>query len=239
MSLSNDLRILYHLVAAPRGGATPAEWLELYYRGQADLYDGFRERLLPGRREWIARLPAGGTWIDFGAGTGSNAEAFGARLECFESIYLVDLCPSLLRIASERVRRHGWRRVEIVETDAARFVPPAGKATLVTFSYSLSMMPEWRQALDHAIDCLAEGGVLGSVDFYVSSENPPPERARHSAWTRWFWPAWFAWDHVVLSPDRLAYLEKKLEPVWLEEARARVPYLPWAKVPYYSFIGRK
>ena len=40
--------------------------------------------------------------------------------------------------ARQRVEARGWQNVTVVEADACTFIPPGGRATLVTFSYSLS-----------------------------------------------------------------------------------------------------
>lgn len=60
----------------------------------------------------------------------------------FKSVYVVDLCPSLCREAEKKVEANGWDNVRVVETDACVFVPDE-KATLVTFSYSLSSDGWW------------------------------------------------------------------------------------------------
>lgn len=59
-------------------------------------------------------------------------------VENFKKVYVVDLCHSLCKEARRKVDSHGWSNVEVVEGDACQFVPEEGKATLVTFSYSLS-----------------------------------------------------------------------------------------------------
>ncbi len=59
-------------------------------------------------------------------------------LDSFQRIYIVDLCKSLCEVARKKVRDKGWRNVVVVEGDACTFVPPEGKAQLITFSYSLS-----------------------------------------------------------------------------------------------------
>jgi betaine lipid synthase len=59
-------------------------------------------------------------------------------LEKFKKVYIVDLCSSLCKEAQSKVDAHGWKNVQVVEGDACEFVPDEGKATLVTFSYSLS-----------------------------------------------------------------------------------------------------
>lgn len=60
-------------------------------------------------------------------------------LENFKQIYVVDLCKSLCEQAKKKVDAMGWKNVTVVEGDACTFAPPNDqKATLVTFSYSLS-----------------------------------------------------------------------------------------------------
>lgn len=59
-------------------------------------------------------------------------------LENFKTIYVVDLCKSLCEQAKKKVDAKGWKNVVVVEGDACTFTPPGEKATLVTFSYSLS-----------------------------------------------------------------------------------------------------
>jgi S-adenosylmethionine-diacylgycerolhomoserine-N-methlytransferase len=241
MGLLADLRILYHLALHPVRGTTHAQRLDNFYRGQAEGYDAFRERLLHGRDELWAALPApdGGVWLDLGGGTGANAKRLGARLNTLSRFYIVDLAPSLLAVARRRIARHGWSHVEAVEADATSFVPTEGAADIVTFSYSLTMIPDWFAALDHAWRVLRPGGHIGVVDFYVSRKYPPAGMARHGWLTRQFWPAWFSRDNVFPSPDHLPYLQRRFEQVKLVEQRARIPYLPLARVPYYWFIGRK
>ena len=62
-------------------------------------------------------------------------------LDSFQRIYIVDLCKSLCEVARKKVRDKGWKNVVVVEGDACTFVPPEGKAQLITFSYSLSSAP--------------------------------------------------------------------------------------------------
>src|SRR5207302_6346178 len=113
MGLASDLRVLYNLAFTRVRGATHGERLEAFYRAQAGDYDAFRRRLLHGREEMTAALeiPEGGRMLDVGGGTGYNAELLGDRLDRLESLTVVDLCPSLLAAAEERVRRHGWANV--------------------------------------------------------------------------------------------------------------------------------
>jgi S-adenosylmethionine-diacylgycerolhomoserine-N-methlytransferase len=233
-----DLRVLASLLRGmPRRGVQ-AERLEAFYGPQAAQYDAFREHLLAGRREMIAMLapPEGARIVELGGGTGHNLNYFGDALTRFESVTIVDLCPALL--AQARRRWAGAANVRVVEADATVWRPDA-PADCVYFSYALTMIPDWRGAIDNALAMLKPGGTLGVVDFYVSKANPEPGLARHGLLTRHFWPRWFAHDGVRPSPEPLAHLGAQLPDHTLHEGRAPVPYLPGLRVPYYIFVGQK
>jgi S-adenosylmethionine-diacylgycerolhomoserine-N-methlytransferase len=241
MGLLSDLRLLYHLTLKPIRGGTHAARLESFYRGQAQNYDAFRRRLLPGRDVLCSAIdaPRDGIWVDMGGGTGASLEYLGERLQHLSKVYVVDLSPSLLAVANARIAQHGWQRVQTVEADATVFRPEEGYADVVTFSYSLTMIPDWFAAVEHALSLLRVGGLLGVVDFYVARKHPVDGLVRHGWWTRHFWPAWFAADNVFLSPDHVPFLHRHLEVLHFEQRRAKVPYLPWVRAPYYTFVGRK
>lgn len=240
MATASQLKTLWHLIAARVRGSTHKDRLESFYAGQADGYDEFRRRLLHGRRELIESLPTsdGAVWVDIGAGTGANAEYLGDRIRKLSRVYQVDLCSPLLQIARERAARHGWTNVMPVEADATRFKPPEA-ADLVTFSYSLTMIPDWFAAVERAYEMLKPGGVIGVVDYYVSRKFPEPNHVRHRWSTRTFWTTWFALDNVYLSSDHLPFLEARFNVIQQKEHRGKVPFLPLVRAPYYLFIGRK
>lgn len=237
----DDLRTLWHLTTTRARGETHAERLENFYAPQQRNYDAFRARMLHGRREVFESIdpPPQAVWVDFGAGTGENAEYLSKSLASLSMLYLVDLCPALLTAAQERIDRHSWSNVWAVCADATTFCPPEGFADVVTFSYSLTMIPDWFRAIDHAFEILKPGGLIGVVDFYVSRKFPREGSRRHGWATRTLWPAWFAWDNVHLSPDHLPMLESRFETVQLVESTGRIPYLPVVRVPHYRFTGRK
>ncbi|HEY2414368.1 MAG TPA: class I SAM-dependent methyltransferase [Pirellulaceae bacterium] len=260
MSLASDLKILYHLALKPVRGKDHAARMESFYSGQAGAYDDFRKRLLKGRQELWSLIPPppGGTWIDMGGGTGANLDYFltsktpnpEPRASCpeplspphlagLEKIYVLDLSHSLLEIAKQRIASSGWTNVETVEADATTFQPPTGPVDVVTFSYSLTMIPDWFAAIENALTILKPGGTIGIVDFYVSRKYASGALARHGWGTRTFWPTWFALDNVFPSPDHVPFLHRHFDVLHFEEHRSKVPYIPLARVPYYMFIGRK
>lgn len=240
MSFLQDIKILWHLAFKPVRGKTHQQRLESFYQGQASGYDQFRERLLHGREELYRSIPVprDGVWVDLGGGTGSNLEFISDRIEQLKQVYVVDLSPSLLKVASERIEQRGWKSTKAIEADATTFQPEQ-LADVVTFSYSLTMIPDWTAAIEQAERILKPGGVIGVVDFYVSRKYPEPGLKTHGWMTRTLWPAWFGFDNVFLSPDHLPCLRRKFEQVSLVETKGRVPCLPLVTVPHYRFVGRK
>ncbi len=241
-TLTAELKVLLALLRGQPSKGSHAERLEAFYAPQASRYDAFRERLLHGRGELIAELiaaqaaPPGGHLVELGAGTGRNLLFFGDRLAALGSVAAVDLCPSL--VIEARQRTQAMANVQIHQADACSWQPEA-PVDLVYLAYALTMIPDWRAAIDNAITMLRPGGHLGVVDFYVSAPKPASGLTRHSALARAFWPRWFRHDGVHLEPERLAYLRHALPDHRLTEASAPVPYLPGLRVPYYRFIGRK
>jgi S-adenosylmethionine-diacylgycerolhomoserine-N-methlytransferase len=241
MGLLSDLRVLYNLTLKPVRGSNHAARMESFYSGQAEAYDDFRKRLLKGREEMYSHVspPAHSVWVDMGGGTGSNLDYLTDRLPTLKKVYVVDLSHSLLEVAKKRAQERGWLNVEAVEADATSYQPVDAPVDVVTFSYSLTMIPDWFGAIENALAMLKPGGLIGVVDFYVSRKYPRDGLKRHRAFTRGFWPLWFANDNVFPSPDHVPFLHRHFDPIHFEEAMAKVPYLPGVRTPYYWFVGRK
>ena len=82
---------------------------------------------------------------------------------CFVCVTLLfyrkDLCPALVETAKKRVISRGWESfVDVIIGDACDFdcvgLPPAGTVDVVTFSYALSMIPDWKGAIRNAFRML-------------------------------------------------------------------------------------
>lgn len=242
MSLWADLKVLYHLTLSPVRGKSHQDRLESFYGGQAQAYDAFRKRLLQGRQELYSSIavPHGGCWVDVGGGTGSNMEYLGENIQQLGQAYIVDLTPSLLKVADDRIAQRGWKNVKTLHADATTLTLPEDQlADVVTFSYSLTMIPDWFAAVDAAWRLLKPGGVIGVVDFYVGRKWPEAGRAKHAWSTRHFWRTWFDADNVFPSPDHIPYLHHRFQAISLDEAKAKLPYMPLVRMPYYRFVGKR
>ena len=232
-SIPADFKTLWRLARGAPAGKNHADRLERFYRPQAESYDAFRDRLLQGRAELIEMLapPDGALIVELGSGTGNNARHFGAQLARFETVELVDLCPALLEQARERWAHEP--RVRVIEADATHY-RPSRPADRVYLSYSLTMMPEWRAALENAVAMLKPGGILGVVDFELPRGDCLADRCACE-----FWRRWFAHDGVYLNRAHVEVMQSLTETVSLRESNAALPYLPGLRVPYYIYVGRK
>jgi len=224
-----DVPILWQMLRGQPRHGDRRQRLEAFYAPQAERYDAFRARLLQGRGEMLRMLapPPLAHVVELGCGTGANLSHLADRLDQLIRLDLVDLCPALLAKARQRVA--AYRNVEVIEADACSFEPD-GAVDCVYFSYALTMIPDWRRALDNALAMLRPGGRLGVVDFYL-----PPQGglANH------LWRHWFAHDGVYLSASHLPELCERLPDHVQRQRRAPVPYLPGLRVPYYLFVGNK
>jgi S-adenosylmethionine-diacylgycerolhomoserine-N-methlytransferase len=111
-------------------------------------------------------------------------------------------------------------------------------ADVITCSYSLSMTDDWAGAIATAHRLLRPGGAFGAVDFYVSAARAAPRR-QHGMFARRLWPWWFRRAGVYLHAGHLPLLCDRFEALIVEERAAPLPYVPWARVPYYLFVGRR
>ncbi|GME94735.1 unnamed protein product [Ambrosiozyma monospora] len=163
-------------------------------------------------------------------------------LKNFKAVYVVDLSPSLLEVAKERFAARGWNNVHCMLADACTFTIPHESADLITFSYSLSMIPTFHSAIDHVQTMLDKDGVIACVDFGVQSKVTTVGRVdtlgglqnRHIPWVfRTFWRAWFEADRVFLDPARRDYLEYRFGT--LKSLNLSNDTL--GKIPYYIWLG--
>lgn len=125
-------------------------------------------------------------WIDIGGGTGYNIDLMSryVDLAVFDAIYLVDLCEPLLNVARRRFAEKCFNNVHVICADATDFVIPEwishnpidarGSISLITLSYSLSMIPSPFLLLDRLSLLLhPANGMIGVVDFYTAPTPSP------------------------------------------------------------------
>lgn len=233
----DDFQVLWSMLLGFIPTGSHEDSLESFYASQAKPYDGYRCRMLHGRPKLAERmrLKANDIWVDLAGGTGSNLEFFGEGIERLGKVFVVDLCKSLLDVARERVKLNGWENVvRIVYGDVCCDVEgiEEGTVDVVSFSYALTMIPDWKSAIDKAIGMLRPGGRICVCDFTVLEEQ--------REMSRWFWRNLFRMDRVHLRKEHVEYLRTVSKEEHFETAYGGFPYVPsHIQCPYYVFTGIK
>jgi len=166
--------------------------MDRIYRRQRHIYDLTRKFYLLGRDGLIAGLspPPDAGVLEIGCGTGRNLIKL-ARTYPNTLCYGLDVSAVMLETASNAIARAGLsNRIRLAHADASSFDPLVlfGRAFFdrVVFSYTLSMIPPWREALRRAAACLSPTGSLHVVDFGDQASSPPLFRAALEGWLALF-----------------------------------------------------
>lgn len=109
-------------------------------------------------------LRPGDRVVEIACGTGLNFPALVAAVGPGGRVIGVDLTDAMLERARRRVRRAGWRNVELVHADAATWpFPPGIHGILCTAG--LSLISEYDDVIERAATALAPGGRMVVYDF--------------------------------------------------------------------------
>jgi len=162
------------------------------YRRQRHFYDVTRKFFLLGRDRLIADLapPPGARVLEIGCGTGRNM-IVAARRYPQARFCGIDISEQMLTTARQSIARVGLEgRITLAQGDATGFDAQAlfGAAAFerVFFSYSLSMIPDWRAALAQGAAATAPGGALHVVDFGRQEGLPGVAKAGLRRWLALF-----------------------------------------------------
>ena len=134
------------------GDVAAAVLMDRLYRRQRHFYDLTRKHYLLGRDRLIEGLapPSGGRVLEIGCGTARNLVA-AARAWPEVQFFGIDISAEMLDTARRVVGRAGLAaRIELARGDATSFDPAwlfgVPCFSRIFFSYSLSMIPDWRSA---------------------------------------------------------------------------------------------
>ncbi len=148
-----------------------AELMDRIYRHQRYVYDLTRKYYLFGRDRLIRELALkpGARVIEIGCGTSRNLIKI-ARAYPDARLYGLDASAEMLATSAAAIRRAGLAgRIQLVQAYAEDLAPELFDERepfdAAVFSYSLSMIPDWRKALRAAHGALAPGGKIYVVDF--------------------------------------------------------------------------
>jgi len=245
-SFSTKFRTSTKMILHPitgRGADAHGDKMSSFYASQAQGYDAVRENMLVARPDMMSAfgpIKNQHTWLDIGGGTGRNLHYLRAQLDKFDTIVVLDICPELLEIGKENARQSfttnqfekiQWVCMDINDPKIREELALVSGNTIdrgfdtITFSYSLTMIPEWEKALYSAKSLMSnEGRVLVSdFDTYTEEGNSVKDFLIHS---------WYKQDGVrieaktrdvilnkVFGGDEytttVARMQRKLAGVWI------------------------
>ncbi len=172
--------------------ASAAEKMDAIYRRQRYIYDMTRRYYLFGRDRMISVLqpPRASAVLEVGCGTARNLICAAKRYP-EARFYGLDISEVMLQSARASIARAGLQsRITVAQGDATSFDPAAlfgvERFERVFISYSLSMIPPWRDVLRRSALCVAPGGKMLITDFGEFEGYPSILRSIQLAWLRRF-----------------------------------------------------
>jgi S-adenosylmethionine-diacylgycerolhomoserine-N-methlytransferase len=186
-------------------GSSSAERMDRIYARQHHIYDLTRKYYLLGRDRLIEDLdmPAGATLLEIGCGTGRNLVCAARRYrQC--KVFGIDVSRTMLSRAERSIAKARLSgRVVLAQADATSFSPGVilgcERFDRVFTSYVLSMVPQWRAVVEHAVTLLNPGGSFHIVDFGSGAQLP--------VWLAGPLRSWLAKFSVIPIPDLAAVLD--------------------------------
>ena len=158
------------------------------YNYQRHIYNATRKYYLLGRDRLLNELQPddGSTVLEIGCGTGRNL-VYAARLCPNAEFVGLDVSHAMLATARRSIAQAGLSsRIHVYHADATAFQLSdlCGEARVgrVFISYTLSMIPSWRQVLPQAFRAVSPRGRLYILDF-----------GQQEGWPTWFKASLFAW----------------------------------------------
>jgi S-adenosylmethionine-diacylgycerolhomoserine-N-methlytransferase len=193
--------------------------MDRMYRHQRYIYDLTRKFYLFGRDKLIAELPVQSNDLicEVGCGTARNLVLL-AKRHSTAKFFGVDASTEMLKTARLSVEASGVSHlVKLATALATDFSAEqfglARPFDRLIYSYSLSMMDNWRDALEYGFTQLRPGGTIHVVDFGDQAGLPN--------WFKRALKTWLDQFHVRFRPEIRAYFQEQ------EKAgRGRMTYRP-------------
>ncbi len=197
------------------------------YRYQRYFYDFTRKYYLLGRDKLIAEMNVqdGENVLEIGCGTGRNL-AILAKKYRGANFFGLDASVEMLKTANKKIDKNKLENV-ILKTALAddfsfdKTFNLAKPFDTIFFSYSISMIPTWKESIANTLENLKTGRSFYIVDFYDQRDLPVGFQKLLQTWLKQF--------HVKYPQELIPHL-KKLESEGFGKLRVKSIYKS------YSFI---
>lgn len=150
--------------------------MDSMYRLQRYFYDFTRKYYLLGRDRLLNEMTVndGDHVLEAGCGTARNLIIL-ARRYPNAHFYGLDASAAMLETAKKKADAAGVKNITFKTALADNFsfdetFGLSSKFDTIFFSYSISMIPPWRESINNAVANLSDKGTLYIVDFYDQAE---------------------------------------------------------------------
>jgi len=179
--------------------------MDQMYRHQRYFYDLTRKYYLLGRDRLLAEMDVqpGQNVLEIGCGTGRNLMIL-ARRYPKTNFFGLDASVAMLETAAAKIAKNNIHNIILKTALADSFNHNENfrldqRFDAVFFSYSISMIPPWRESIENALKNLKSDGTLYIVDFYDQRDLPKFFQKMLKSWLRKF--------HVQFWDDLIPFLE--------------------------------
>lgn len=166
--------------------------MDRMYRFQRYFYDVTRKFYLLGRDRLISEMEIspGQNVLEAGCGTGRNLLIL-AKKYPNANFFGLDASSVMLETADSKISAKKLLNIttRVALADNFSYDGTFGLEEpfdAIFFSYSISMIPPWRESIKNALNNLRSGGKLYIVDFHDQAELPAWFRRLLTAWLRIF-----------------------------------------------------
>lgn len=180
--------------------------MDRMYRYQRYIYDATRKYYLLGRDQLISEMNVrpGDQVLEVGCGTGRNL-AILAAMYPDSFFYGLDASAEMLAAANRKISGKHLGNVvfKTALADDFDFDSTFGLEApfdTIFFSYSISMIPTWREAFGNALQNLKPGRSVFVVDFYDQRDLPAAFAKLLKSWLKQF--------HVRYPDEFIPHLRK-------------------------------
>lgn len=184
--------------------STAFENMDRMYRLQRYFYDLTRKYYLLGRDRLLSEMNVrpGETVLEVGCGTARNLIIL-AKRHPETRFFGLDASAAMLETAEWNIEGKRIENITLATALADTFYyrdtfDLSDRLDKIFFSYSISMIPPWRESIDNALANLKPGGELFIVDFYDQKDLPRTFRLMLQNWLKAF--------HVQFWNDLFPYL---------------------------------
>tara|TARA_Y100000992_G_C21271489_1_gene497179 strand:+ start:896 stop:2722 length:1827 start_codon:yes stop_codon:yes gene_type:complete len=199
--------------------------LDSFYKNQAEYYDTYRQHMLHGRESLIASIPFkyNSNWLDVGGGTGYSVNLVRNKIDSFNQIDIIEYSKSMHCVLAYNVSN--YKNINTYCEDIHKYKSNI-KYDIITFSYSLVMIPDLELTIKKVIDLLKPNGILAITDFYADNSLKGM-----------FFKYIFSHDGVYLTDNiHNIVMRHNVDKILMKIDSGSFPYIPFLKCNYFTGI---